>query len=72
MHRRSILKLIAAAPLALGATRLIAAPASDARLLVVFMRGGYDAANLLVPVSSTFYYESRPNIAVAKPDAAKG
>ena len=48
MHRRSILKLIAAAPLALGATRAIAAPASDARLLVVFMRGGYDAANLLV------------------------
>jgi uncharacterized protein (DUF1501 family) len=70
MHRRSILKLIAAAPLALGATRLIAAPASDARLLVVFMRGGYDAANLLVPLSSGFYYESRPNIAVAKPDAA--
>jgi len=53
MHRRSILKLIAAAPLALGATRLIAAPASDARLLVVFMRGGYDAANLLVPAAGT-------------------
>jgi uncharacterized protein (DUF1501 family) len=70
MHRRSILKLIAAAPLALGATRLIAAPVTDARLLVVFMRGGYDAANLLVPVSSSFYYESRPNIAVAKPDTA--
>jgi uncharacterized protein (DUF1501 family) len=70
MHRRTLLKLIAAAPLAVSATRLLAAPATDARLLVVFMRGGYDAANLLVPVSSSFYYESRPNIAVAKPDAA--
>jgi len=30
------------------------------------MRGGYDAANLLIPVSSSFYYESRPNIAVSR------
>ena len=29
-------------------------------------RGAYDAANLLVPTSSSFYYESRPNIAIAK------
>jgi uncharacterized protein (DUF1501 family) len=42
--------------------------ANRPRLLVVFMRGGYDAANLLIPTSSSFYYESRPNIAVAKPD----
>jgi uncharacterized protein (DUF1501 family) len=69
MHRRTLLKLAAAAPLALSSARLLAAPATQARLLVVFMRGGYDAANLLVPVSSNFYYEARPNIAVAKPDA---
>ncbi len=31
------------------------------------MRGGYDAANLLVPTSSSFYYESRPNIAIPRP-----
>ena len=30
------------------------------------MRGGYDAANLLVPISSSYYYEVRPNIAVPK------
>lgn len=42
--------------------------AGQPRILVVFMRGGYDAANLLVPISSPFYYEARPNIAVAKPD----
>ncbi len=29
--------------------------------LLVFLRGGYDALNLLVPYSSGFYYESRPN-----------
>jgi uncharacterized protein (DUF1501 family) len=61
------LKCLAAAPLALGSARLMAAPATQARLLVVFMRGGYDAANLLIPVSSSFYYESRPNIAIARP-----
>jgi uncharacterized protein (DUF1501 family) len=36
-------------------------------LLFVFLRGGYDAANLLVPISSQFYYEMRPNIAIAPP-----
>jgi uncharacterized protein (DUF1501 family) len=49
------------------AARLYAAPASGTRFLLVFMRGGYDAANLLVPVSSSFYYEARPNIAVKQP-----
>jgi uncharacterized protein (DUF1501 family) len=72
MDRRSLLKLMSAAPLAMSSARLFAAPAASAaqpRLLVVFMRGGYDAANLLVPVSSSFYYEARPNIAVARPGA---
>ena len=55
---------MAAAPFALGAGRLYAAPAArDNRLLVVFMRGAYDAASLLVPAASDFYYESRPTIA---------
>ena len=35
--------------------------------MLVFLRGGYDATNLLVPVSSSFYYEVRPNIAIARP-----
>jgi len=47
-----------------------AAASARPRLLVVFMRGGYDAANLLVPVSSPFYYEARPNIAVPRPDGS--
>jgi uncharacterized protein (DUF1501 family) len=32
------------------------------------LRGGYDSTNLLIPYSSSFYYEARPNIAIAKPD----
>ncbi|TMH40241.1 MAG: DUF1501 domain-containing protein [Betaproteobacteria bacterium] len=53
----------------LYAGRLFAAPSAPARFLLVFLRGGYDAANLLVPVSSAYYYETRPNLAIPK-DAA--
>ena len=67
MLRRTLLKAGALAPLA-AAGRLFAAPsAAGSKLLVVFLRGGYDAANVLVPVSSDFYYASRPNIAVPRP-----
>jgi uncharacterized protein (DUF1501 family) len=51
----------------LGA-RLYAAPVTGPRFLLVFLRGGYDATNMLIPYSSTFYYEARPNIAIARPD----
>jgi uncharacterized protein (DUF1501 family) len=68
MNRRQALQLLAATPLAVLSSRLLAAP-SDSKFLLVFLRGGYDAANLLVPISSAFYYESRPNIAIAKPSA---
>lgn len=73
MDRRRLLQLMAAAPLAWGSSRLYAAPAASGnRLLVVFMRGAYDAASLLVPASSDFYYESRPNIAIARPGSGPG
>src|SRR5258707_12660333 len=69
MDRRTSLKAAALIPLgslALSrAGRLFAAPSAGGKLLIVFLRGGYDAANLLVPVASPFYYESLPNIAVA-------
>ena len=69
MHRRDLLKAaLCTAPL-LAAGRLYAAPMSGPRLLVVFLRGAYDAANIVVPTSSDFYYAARPSIAVAK-DAA--
>jgi len=75
MHRRQFLAHAAALPLLWHGSRLYAAPDSGARLLVVFMRGAYDAASLLVPAGSDFYYESRPTIAIARPgsgpDAAR-
>jgi len=67
MKRRQLLKAMTALPLAAAAGRLFAAPATRSRLLVVFLRGGYDAANLLIPISSRFYYEARPGIAVPRP-----
>ena len=70
MQRRSLVQAIAAAPLALSGARLFAAGADRPRFLLVFLRGGYDAANLLVPVGSSFYYEQRPRIAIARPSAS--
>jgi uncharacterized protein (DUF1501 family) len=68
MNRRELIKALATlAPLTV-AGRVWAAPSTDARLLVVFLRGAYDAANVVVPVSSDFYYASRPTLAIAKPD----
>ena len=70
MQRRNFLNLLASASALTCAGRLFAAPASAPRFLLVFLRGGYDCANVLVPYTSEFYYESRPNIAIARPDAA--
>lgn len=67
MDRRQF--LVSSPALALASTRLFAAPAAGTRLLLVFLRGGYDAASLLVPTSSTFYYEARPTIAIPRPGA---
>jgi uncharacterized protein (DUF1501 family) len=50
-------------------SRAYAAPgAADIRFLLVFLRGGYDAANVVIPVGSPFYYEARPKLAVPAPD----
>ena len=72
MKRRDLLKALAAAPLFSHAGTLLAAPATNAKLLFVFLRGGYDANNLLVPTGSDFYYASRPNIAIPKPGQDNG
>lgn len=70
MHRRQLLKAgLAASPL-LVAGRAFAAPGASTRLLVVFLRGAYDAANVVIPTGSEFYYASRPTIAVARPNPA--
>src|ERR1700677_5205005 len=70
MKRRQVLKLACSALATAGvAGRLYAAPAAGPRFLLVFLRGGYDSVNLLVPYSSSFYYESRPTIAIPRPEA---
>jgi uncharacterized protein (DUF1501 family) len=77
VDRRSLLKALAAlGPSVLGpmatSGRVWAAPKTDARLLVVFLRGAYDAANVLVPTGSDFYYRSRPTLAIPKPGSNRG
>ena len=68
MKRRDLLKTLAVLPALPISTRLYAADSTQRpRVLLVFLRGGYDCANLLVPTASDFYYASRPNIAIARP-----
>jgi uncharacterized protein (DUF1501 family) len=75
MHRRGFLKMTSLPMLALTAPaltlagRVFAAPPGSPRFLLVFLRGGYDCANVVIPYSSPYYYESRPNIAVPKPQS---
>src|SRR5690349_769950 len=69
MNRRRFISAAAGAALSAGPMRLWAVPdtAAKTKLVVVLLRGGYDAASVLVPYQSAFYYESRPNIAIARP-----
>jgi uncharacterized protein (DUF1501 family) len=68
MQRRHLLQAAAGFGLMPLATRLWAAPSDDLpRFLLVFLRGAYDANNLLVPLASPFYAEARPTLAIAKP-----
>lgn len=69
MNRRDLLGLSAGLGLSTVAGRVWAAPKAEARLLVVFLRGAYDAANVVIPTGSDFYYRVRPNLAVARQDA---
>jgi len=70
MRRRDFLKLVSASTSLTIAGRLYAAPQADSRLLVIFLRGAYDAANVVIPISSDFYYQSRPTLAIARPNKA--
>jgi uncharacterized protein (DUF1501 family) len=73
MKRRNFLQMMALAAPALTVTgRVFAAPPDSPRFLLVFLRGGYDCANVVIPYSSSYYYETRPNIAVPKPAEPTG
>lgn len=72
MLRRQLLHTLGASALGITSAQVWAAPRAsppsrDTRFLLVFLRGGYDCASLLVPTSSSYYYETRPNIAIARP-----
>ena len=66
MRRRDLLRALAGTGPMIVSGRVWAAPQADTRLLVVFLRGAYDAANVVVPVSSDFYYAARPSLAIPK------
>lgn len=42
------------------------------RLVVIFLRGGVDALNLVVPYQDNAYYEARPTIAINRPSEKEG
>ena len=71
MSRRRLLQVSALGGLLPVAWRLGAAPAAahDARFVLVFLRGAYDAISALVPYREPHYHEARPNIAIAAPPA---
>lgn len=59
MNRRRLLQLGGAALASTGLRgRVFAAPITGPRFLMVFLRGGYDSTNLLIPYSSSYYYEA--------------
>lgn len=73
LHRRHLLQALGASALGVHSASAMAAPgAQDARFLLVFLRGGYDCASLLVPTASSYYYEARPQIAIARPGQEGG
>ena len=56
MQRRHFVHTALAGAAVLGGSgRLLAAPAGTPRLLLVFLRGGYDATSLLVPMAQKTY-----------------
>jgi uncharacterized protein (DUF1501 family) len=74
LDRRQLIRRVGAGAgslLALRAGGVLAAGApSSPGFLLVFLRGGYDCANAIIPFASDFYYEARPTIAIARPQPA--
>ncbi len=79
--RRDFLKVSSTALLGAGTAGLVAPRAARADdgasgppppLVVIYLRGGSDGLNLVVPFSDPLYYEYRPTIAIARPGAEGG
>lgn len=79
MHRRDFLKHLAMGSLVMGAgpgawmvgrahaTSTVDTPSTGKALVVIFLRGGCDGLNLLVPHGDGGYYAQRPTLAIAPP-----
>ena len=67
MHRRHFLQSAVASCLLPSARVWAAGGTAGPKFVLVFLRGAYDATNVLVPYQSDFYYEARPHIAVPRP-----
>ncbi|MFZ1028364.1 MAG: DUF1501 domain-containing protein [Limnoraphis robusta] len=50
----------------------LAATPKPKRLVVIFLRGGIDGLNVVVPYGETDYYEARPTLAIPQPGKEKG
>lgn len=68
LNRRELIAGVAALAPLVVAGRAFAAPLAGSRMLVVFLRGAYDAANVIAPTGSDFYHASRPTIGLGKPN----
>jgi len=71
MDRRTLLKAMAAAPLAATVPTWAAAEGSSRLLILVFLYGGNDAYNTWIPYTEEVYYRNRPTIAVARDSVLK-
>lgn len=80
MHRRKFLTFAAQLGAATIATwgshgwiaRTVATTPNPKRLIVLFLRGGIDGLNVVVPYTETDYYQARPAIAIPQPQTEGG
>jgi uncharacterized protein (DUF1501 family) len=78
MDRREFLKAMAltgcsfAMPGLSGWALNNASPKMDKKLLVIFLRGGVDGLNVVVPYGDSNYRSLRPTIAIGRPGTADG
>ncbi|CAD5920912.1 hypothetical protein PCC9214_00652 [Planktothrix tepida] len=80
MERRQFLKFVGLVGTSAIATlgtqgwvaKSFATSPSPKRLIVIFLRGGIDGLNVVVPYAEPEYYAARPVIAIPKPGTEKG
>lgn len=72
MDRRTLLLGGLGATALLGRSRAVFAGARDKILVRLFLRGGIDGLNVVVPYTDRAYYAARPTIALPRPGQAGG